>query len=90
MSDGKLTVRHWLALRAARDKGGAYLATVNKTGGAWRRMCVRMAEMGLLDAAPPFALTEAGRIALETRDAQINAAQRRAATSRPFIREPRG
>ena len=51
-------------LEAALRKGGGIHVRQQRTGGAVRRCCERMAGAGLLAADPPFAITRAGVEAL--------------------------
>jgi hypothetical protein len=62
----ELTARQVAALKAARDKGGAVYGRgrAGLMGGAYRRMCERLAERGLVEDRPPFPITDAGRAAL--------------------------
>lgn len=61
---GKLTKRQCYALKCARDKGNAWAGHGRRAGGAYARMCQRLADYGLLTSTP-FELTEEGRRALE-------------------------
>ena len=60
----KITKRQKEALIAARDKGGAIHVQGSRAGGAIRRMCEALADRGLVESSPPFAITESGRAAL--------------------------
>lgn len=66
----QLTARQIDALRAARDKAGAIYGKGRKSGmgGAYRRMCERLAERGLVEDHPPFRITDAGRAALHANE----------------------
>lgn len=73
-----LTDRQAVALKAAVEKGGAWYARVNKTGGAWARLCHGLADRGLLSDVGPYAATDAGRTALAAYDeAKLEKAYRR-------------
>jgi len=61
----QLTVTQQKALEAAFKKNGAwYGSRGNQMGGAWRRMCLRMAESGLVSDTAPFPITMAGLVVL--------------------------
>ena len=61
----QLTATQTKALEAAFKKNGAwYGSRGNQMGGAWRRMCLRMAEAGLVAETAPFPITMAGLVAL--------------------------
>ena len=63
---GWLTSRQIQALVAARDKGGAVYGRGHASlmGGAYRRMCEKLALAGLVEDFPPFPITDLGRQAL--------------------------
>ncbi|MDY0882278.1 hypothetical protein ACFPL7_22075 [Dongia soli] len=58
------TKRQVAALRAARDKGGAWYMDGQNMGGAKRRMIRRLAAAGYLSLLAPYALTRSGAAAL--------------------------
>jgi hypothetical protein len=62
----KLTAQQRRALEAARDQGGAWYGSkgLGRAGGAYARMCERLAERGLVEAKPPYAITAEGLAAL--------------------------
>lgn len=64
MSEQTLTKAQIKALIAARDKGGAIYVRGQRTGGAIRRMCERLARAGLVEDWPPFPITRIGLGAL--------------------------
>lgn len=61
----RLTPRQKTALAAAFKKGGAwYGLRGSSAGGAYRRMCERLAALGLLQSRAPYEITPRGLIAL--------------------------
>lgn len=61
----KLTAPQFAALKAAHNNNGAFYGnTPSHVGGAYRRMCRRLAGLGLLDEKPPHRITNAGLRAL--------------------------
>lgn len=62
--DRNLTKQQRYALMATFTKGAAFYGVRRRAGGAYARMCQRLAERGYLDAQPPHALTPKGREAL--------------------------
>ena len=61
----KLTPTQKKALAAAFKKGGAWFAhRGSNAGGAYRRMCARLAGLGLLETRAPYAITPLGLLAL--------------------------
>jgi hypothetical protein len=64
-----LTPAQIIALRAAKNKGGAWYGRArNLKGGAYRRMCERLSEMKLVSDRAPFEITLRGIRVLEQID----------------------
>lgn len=56
-----LTKKQVAALNAAFTKGGAWYGRKGGlAGGAYRRMCFRLADLGLVSENPPYPITQAG------------------------------
>lgn len=61
----QLTAVQQKALEAAFKKGGAWYAKRGTSmGGAYRRMCLRLVEMGLVAEDAPFPITVKGLVVL--------------------------
>lgn len=61
----RLTPTQKKALAAAFKKGGAWFAHGgSNAGGAYRRMCARLAGLGLLETRSPYVITHHGLLAL--------------------------
>lgn len=61
----RLTPTQKKALAAAFKKGGAWFAhRGSNAGGAYRRMCARLAGLGLVETRAPYAITPLGLLAL--------------------------
>lgn len=59
-----LTARQTAALAAAFTKKGTWYGNRNNTGGAYRRMCLRLADDGLVNENAPFPITVKGMVVL--------------------------
>lgn len=71
----KITKRQAQALEAAFKKNGAWYANRGSLmGGAYRRLCLHLVELNLVNEKPPYSITVTGLVVLRDRWAKRYAA----------------